>query len=460
MRARVRMWATWMGLVAAIASARAEPVTYTIRDLGTLGGASSRAYAINEQGWVVGEAETRSGRLHAFLWTPERGMRDLGTLGGQTSRAYGINDRGEVVGEAETEHGEMRPFLWREDSGMEPLSLPPEAWDGLAWSLNNFGVIVGAAETRAGPRALVWTVDGVLIPQPLQEAGESAAYAVNDVGLVAGRKTAPGEIGRGGAPFLLDLINTSTAAVAPIEARNGGAALGINASGTAVGYIEYGAGLQAARFDRAPEPRAVSLDTLNSAYSIAYGINQRGDIVGMFASSPEEDDRAFVWRDGAMLDLNDWLESAEAWHLVEARGINNRGQIVGFGLLRERERAFLLTPGPPALERPRARLVEPANGTAWATRLPLPLRAEIDPPGARVRRILFYANGVLVGSSTAEPYRVMWDKPAPGVQHLVALAVAPDGGTRRSPRITVHVEWDPAIKGGAPQDSHRPGLIE
>ena len=64
---------------------------------------------------------TSAGFLHAFLW--DRGqMTDLGTLGGESSYATAINDGGVVVGFSQIAHSRnSHAFIWRKGSGMKDL---------------------------------------------------------------------------------------------------------------------------------------------------------------------------------------------------------------------------------------------------------------------------------------------------------------------------------------------------
>lgn len=81
-------------------SAQGQTVSYSITDLGTLGGASSTACGINDLGQVVGKSAIVTGQLRAFLW--QNGIiTDLGTLPGLSfSEARAVNNRGQVVGDS------------------------------------------------------------------------------------------------------------------------------------------------------------------------------------------------------------------------------------------------------------------------------------------------------------------------------------------------------------------------
>lgn len=119
-----------------------------MKDLGTLGGASSRAFGINERGHVVGASDLAEGNPdgeHAFLYA-DGVMHDLGTLApGSSSRARGINNLGLVVGSYSLNTG--RSFIYHRRFGMRDLNKmvdPASGWfiQG-AYSINDRQQIVG-----------------------------------------------------------------------------------------------------------------------------------------------------------------------------------------------------------------------------------------------------------------------------------------------------------------------------
>jgi len=83
-------------------------------DLGTLGGAYSRGYSINEAGQIVGDSTTWGGEEHAFL--RQNGVTcDLNNLvpaefDWVLYRAQDINDSGEILVKG-TREGEVAAFL-------------------------------------------------------------------------------------------------------------------------------------------------------------------------------------------------------------------------------------------------------------------------------------------------------------------------------------------------------------
>ena len=430
----------WKAGLALLLAGPAFAQTYDIRDLGTLGGANSRAYDLNAEGWVVGEAETTNGQLHAFLWQPEVGMTDLGTLGGELSRAYSVNDRGVVVGEAETEDGRMLAFLWTVRQGLTNLALPEGMRESYAYGNNNYGVVAGAGDLGEGTRGLVWSVDGPGTPPALATNGSSIIHDVNDFGDVAGQA----ETGEDGAlvsrAFFLNSYGLHHS-LGPATGEWSSAALAVNAEGVSAGFAELAEATHAVLLD--PTNGWTDIDTLDSVYSVAYGLNGQGQAVGLFVASHEDEDRAFLVEHGRMVDLNERVESEEPWLLVEARAINDAGQIVGYGLRNTRERAFLLTPRPgkPG-DVARVAITKPGRGARFAEGETAELAAEVRDMDA-VHRVTFFANGTILGSTTNAPYQFTWKPLTAGSYDLVAAASDRQGRVRRSPRVRMEVSLGP-----------------
>ena len=71
------------------------------------------------------------------------------------------------------------------------------------------------------------------------------------------------------------------------------------------------------------------LSTLpGDALSEALGINQQGQIVGVSIDA-NGNQRAFLWQDGAMTDLDALLPANSPWVLQAAQDINEFGEVVG-----------------------------------------------------------------------------------------------------------------------------------
>ena len=74
------------------------------------------------------------------------------------------------------------------------------------------------------------------------------------------------------------------------------------------------------------------LETLPGDFaSLALGINDRGQVVGASLAA-DFSERAFLWENGAMTDLNTLIPANSALYLQQAESINSSGQIVGFGV--------------------------------------------------------------------------------------------------------------------------------
>jgi hypothetical protein len=82
-----------------------------LEDLGTLGGAHSVAWTVDEAGNAYGWAMNSAGVQRAVKWPTGGGIVELGTLGG-ASQGGGVNHRGHVAGQSVTTGGQQHAVLF------------------------------------------------------------------------------------------------------------------------------------------------------------------------------------------------------------------------------------------------------------------------------------------------------------------------------------------------------------
>jgi probable HAF family extracellular repeat protein len=330
--------------VALAVFARPAPAaTYIVTNLGTLGGTSSQAHDINEAGQIVGSSPRADGLRRAFLWQ-DGVMTDLGTLSGSESWGYGINESGQIAGEA-LAFGQKewkRAFLWQNGVMTDLGTLGgPYAF---AWDINEAGQIVGsAAPDDFQGRAFLWQ-NGTMTNLGTLGGNASYAYGINDHTQVVGwARTDPnGTISE--HAFLWSPSGGMTDLGTLGGARS--QAWDINGAGDVVGFSQTADGVTWHAFLWTAPGGMTDLGTFGGAHSQAFAIDDHGRIVGYAytAANTFATRAAFLWRNGVLVNLNDLVDPNLGWALNECRGINNLGQIVGYGTIGGQERAFALTP--------------------------------------------------------------------------------------------------------------------
>jgi len=144
--------------------------------------------------------------------------------------------------------------------------------------------------------------------------------------------------GAWGAMILYDITDLGTLG------GNDSYGRGINVSGQVTGYSDT-TGNSAQHAFLYSGGAMTDLGTLGGSASYGRGINASDQVTGTSDTTGNSAQHAFLYSDNAMWDLNDWLApDSLGWELIAAYGINDSGQITGYGIIGGKEHAFLATP--------------------------------------------------------------------------------------------------------------------
>jgi probable HAF family extracellular repeat protein len=244
--------------------------------------------------------------------SPQRRIVDLGTLGGpqNQSQATAINARGEVVGWSTLDNGNSHAFVWRHGqmADLAPLTA--------ANDINDHGVIAGAGVTATGEyHAFLWA-RGKATDLGTLGGGFSQALGINNHGQVVGLSTTAA-----GEPHAFVWARGQMTDLAPLVTAND-----INERGQIVGsYRPSGEDDPQAYLYRLQQRSRTDLGNLYGWLSEATAANNRGQVVGyvgvrtLFGANS-----AFFWSKGHMTDLG-----TMGGDYSQALGINDRGTVVG-----------------------------------------------------------------------------------------------------------------------------------
>jgi uncharacterized protein (TIGR03437 family) len=359
--------------------AYAQP-QYTIQDLGSLPNMPScTGTAISQAGNVagycnqLGSSVFLGGSSHGFLYASGV-LTDMGQTSEPTVPT-GVNDSGVVVGayvHINLEAGvSVAPFIFQNGSIQTFVGVPSNA---APFGLTNAGqsaatqILAGGFNFFISSQAFFITGAGTSTPLASGGGSQGVAFGISPSGDWVAGGTA-NVIAQQLASLKGSLWHNGTLQALPASPNfDYASATSVNDSGMAagMGFTFDFAQLE----DRNASGHAVlfnngavtDLGTLPAdRNSAGLGINNSGTVVGysttqtpdvsLFTAALLEpasaDSHAFVYTNGAMYDLNRQLVNGSGWQLTSAAAINNAGQIVGTGIIQEQQHAFLLTPVTP-----------------------------------------------------------------------------------------------------------------
>ncbi|MFB6894113.1 hypothetical protein ACFCX4_32930 [Kitasatospora sp. NPDC056327] len=243
----------------------------------------STATAISGSGIVVGTSYTVSNQPHAVAWRPNGTTVALAPLpGATTSVVTGVNSHGTVIGRAYD--GISRGIIWSPDGTPARFTTVPTGGSG-DWpvDINEAGTVVGVADVPTSSGAvrhgLVRSAHGAV-----RDLGPGTMpTAINNSGTVVGQYL-PNVDSVNGHAARWSADGTFTPLARKPENGGRSIALGVNDSGTVVGYATDGIPARQYQSGRlwAPDGTLTDLDPENTANRTSLFVNNAGLVVGLF----------------------------------------------------------------------------------------------------------------------------------------------------------------------------------
>jgi probable HAF family extracellular repeat protein len=345
---------TWMLALAigALAASGAAAQTYTVTDLGSLGTSDTFAFAVSDSTRIAGFSWVGTDR-HAFLWQ-KGAIQDLGLLAGGTySWGNDINEAGQVCGFADDASGAMHVTLYR-NGVLEDLGVPQAG--GEARGVNNLTEIGGYLVTAGGfnVHALFWSAAAGFVDLTAATGASNGALAedLNDhtqvVGWAHSATACSGLIFPHGTLWENPGTGWTATDLGVLGSYCSSGAYDINELGQVVGEsYNFSSGAPVLWKKAASGAWQIqNLGSLGGSFGRAYAINNRSQIVGE-SQVAGGIFHAFLWQCNAIVDLNSRILPGSGWVLAAATGINDLGEIVGYGRLNGGSyRGVLLKPSP------------------------------------------------------------------------------------------------------------------
>ncbi len=317
---------------------------YDGMDLGCISDGQCYAWAINATGQVAGYGDAPNGMSqHGFVWdgTELLHIVPLNYPAGGQVWAYGINDLGQAVGYSSNGGLSIHAYMWQ-DGTMTDLGAP--AWATVDFSraedINNDGWVVGMAGGVPYDLRGFILHDGIWDEIPTFGGNESRAYAVNDLGDVVGwTRNEDGKfrafgIPKGNLTYMTDLGDLGGLAAEAFDVNNNREIVGqskINDDQWHAFLWTQNGGM-------------LDLGTLGGDNSYAWAVNDAGVVVGK-SQTKDGSWHGFVWSDGVMQDVSELILPDLDITIVNARDINDAGQIAAVAEYDDgTKRPWLLTP--------------------------------------------------------------------------------------------------------------------